>query len=130
MPAFLILPEWTVAAAPQPALYEWGVRIEDGMITHLAPNAELRRCFPGVPCMEAPRQVLSPGFVNAHTHLYGVLAHGIPLGKAPEGFWPFLRDFWWPLVEDRIDHAMLKAAAAWQCAQMIRSGVTSFYDCL
>jgi cytosine/adenosine deaminase-related metal-dependent hydrolase len=59
-----------------------------------------------------------------------VLAHGIPLSNAPDGFWPFLRDFWWPKVEDRIDHPMLTAAAGWQCAQMIKSGVTSFYDCL
>jgi 5-methylthioadenosine/S-adenosylhomocysteine deaminase len=75
-------------------------------------------------------QVLSPGFVNTHTHLYGVLAHGIPLAKAPEGFWPFLKDFWWPLVEDRIDIPMLQAAVEWQCQLMLRSGITSFYDCL
>ena len=72
---------------------------------------------------------LSPGFVNGHTHLYGVLAHGIPLQKAPSGFWPFLEDFWWPLVEDRLDHAMINAATDYRCASMLKSGVTSFYDC-
>ena len=45
-----------------------------------------------------------PGFVNGHVHMYGVLAHGIPLESAPSDFWSFLEKFWWPLVEDRIDH--------------------------
>ncbi len=130
MPSMLILPEWLITAAPHPPLHRWGVRIDGSLITHVAPHADLRRNFPNLPMLEAPDQILSPGFVNAHTHLYGVLAHGLPLGKAPAGFWPFLHDFWWPLVEDRIDHAMLKAATAWQCVQMVKSGVTSFYDCL
>jgi 5-methylthioadenosine/S-adenosylhomocysteine deaminase len=74
--------------------------------------------------------VLSPGFVNAHVHLYGVLAHGIPLEKAPTGFWAFLYDFWWPLVENALDHEMICAATDWVCAEMVCSGITSFYDCL
>ena len=79
--------------------------------------------------MGGPGQALAPGFVNTHTHLYGVLAHGIPLSKAPEGFWPFLKEFWWPLVEDRLDTAMICAATDLRCAHMLQSGVTSFYDC-
>ena len=73
--------------------------------------------------------MLAPGFVDAHTHLYGVLAHGIPLDKAPSGFWPFLVDFWWPLVEDRLDHEMICAATDLNLTHMLRSGITSFYDC-
>jgi cytosine/adenosine deaminase-related metal-dependent hydrolase len=51
------------------------------------------------------------------------------LQKAPSGFWPFLEDFWWPLVEDRLDHDMINAATNYRCATMLKSGVTSFYDC-
>ena len=67
--------------------------------------------------------------MDAHTHLYGVLAHGIPLDKAPSGFWPFLVDFWWPLVEDQLDHEMICAATDLNLTHMLRSGITSFYDC-
>ena len=62
--------------------------------------------------------------------MYGVLAHGIPLDRAPSGFWPFLEDFWWPLVEDQLDHELIAAAVEWACLEMVRSGVTTFYDCL
>jgi cytosine/adenosine deaminase-related metal-dependent hydrolase len=62
--------------------------------------------------------------------MYGVLAHGIPLDKAPAGFLPFLEGFWWPLVEDRLTRDLIAAATDWACLEMIRSGVTTFYDCL
>jgi cytosine/adenosine deaminase-related metal-dependent hydrolase len=42
---------------------------------------------------------------------------------------PFLEDFWWPLVENRLDRDMICAATDYNCAAMIRSGITSFYDC-
>jgi cytosine/adenosine deaminase-related metal-dependent hydrolase len=130
MTGMLILPEWLIVSAQQPPRRNWGVRVQSDRISAVAPNAELEQKYPDDPVIHATGQALSPGFVNTHTHLYGVLAHGIPLAKAPDGFWPFLNDFWWPLIEDRIDIPMLQAAAEWQCQSMLRSGVTSFYDCL
>jgi cytosine/adenosine deaminase-related metal-dependent hydrolase len=102
-----------------------GDRIDD-----IGRNDDLRVQYSTDEVLEAPDQVLSPGFVNAHVHLYGVLAHGIPLEKAPTGFWAFLYDFWWPLVENALDHEMICAATDWVCAEMVCSGITSFYDCL
>jgi cytosine/adenosine deaminase-related metal-dependent hydrolase len=130
MTALLILPEWLIVSAREPPRRGWGVRVEADSISEVGTNQDLRKKHPDDRVLDAAGQILSPGFVNTHTHLYGVLAHGIPLAKAPDGFWPFLKDFWWPLVEDRIDHEMIRAAADWQCRQMLKSGVTSFYDCL
>ncbi len=130
MTGLLILPEWLIVSAQQPPKRKWGVRVEADRISEVGPNQALLEKYPHEEVLRAEGQVLSPGFVNTHTHLYGVLAHGIPLAKAPEGFWPFLKDFWWPLVEDRINLPMLKAAVEWQCQLMLRSGITSFYDCL
>ncbi len=42
---------------------------------------------------------------------------------------PFLEEFWWPLVENQLDSVMINAATDWNCSQMLRSGITSFYDC-
>lgn len=126
----LVLPDWLIISAQQHPKRGWGVRIEADRIAEVGPNETLLERYPHDETRRAEGQVLSPGFVNTHTHLYGVLAHGIPLAKAPQSFWPFLHDFWWPLVEDRIDLPMLRAAAEWQCQLMLRSGITSFYDCL
>ncbi len=126
----LILPSFLIAEAGQPPKENWGVRVAGDQVAAVAPNAELRRAYPQDAVWEAPNETLAPGFVNTHTHLYGVLAHGIPLERAPSGFWPFLKDFWWPLVEDRIDREMIGAATDHGCVAMVKSGVTTFYDCL
>lgn len=126
----LILPEFLIADPGQPPRRDWGVRVVGERVEAVGPNAELRQQYPGDEFVEAPGQTLSPGFVNAHAHLYGVLAHGLPLAKAPSGFWPFLEDFWWPLVEDRLDHEMICAATDSVMVEMLRSGTTTVYDCL
>lgn len=71
-----------------------------------------------------------PGLVDAHMHLYGVLAHGIPVGSAPTGFWSFLEDFWWPKVENVLDLPMVVAATEFVVAEALASGVTALYDIL
>jgi cytosine/adenosine deaminase-related metal-dependent hydrolase len=125
----IIIPAWLITSAKESPRKEWGVRVAQDKIADVAPNAVLRERYPQDEVWNAADQVLSPGFVNAHTHLYGVLAHGIPLERAPSGFWSFLQEFWWPLVEDRLDHEMICAATELRCADMLKSGVTSFYDC-
>ena len=115
------------AQAPQPG---WGVAVEGERVLDAALHAVLRARFPQATVVEAGDCIITPAFVNAHHHMYGVLAHGIPLDTAPPGFWPFLEDFWWPRVEDRLTHELIAAATEWACLDMIRSGVTTFYDCL
>src|SRR5579859_5989365 len=126
----IILPDFLIDEPGQPPKRAWGVRVLADQIQAVATNASLRGEFPDDEFIEAPGQTLSPGFVNAHAHLYGVLAHGLPLDKAPSGFWPFLEDFWWPLVEDQLDHEMIAAATDSMLLELLRSGVTSVYDCL
>lgn len=129
MNGLIILPLWLITTPHEAPKKSWGVRVIGDQIVDIATNADLQEKYPNDEIWEAPNDVLSPGFVNAHSHLYGVLAHGIPLQNAPSGFWPFLEDFWWPLVEDRLDHAMINAATDYRCATMLKSGITSFYDC-
>ena len=125
----LILPSWLIQSAQQKPLAEWGVRVTGSKIADVAPNSVLKQRYTNDEVWESPDQILAPGFVDAHTHLYGILAHGIPLANPPSGFMSFLDDFWWPLVENRLDKEMIVAATDYNCTAMIRSGITSFYDC-
>lgn len=131
--ATLILPSYLITTAHEAPKAAWGVRVVDDRIADVGPNAELQAKYPQDTVIDGADHVLAPGFVNAHVHLYGVLAHGIPLPSPDQesgGGWAFLDDFWWPLVEDALDHEMITAATDWVCAEMLRSGVTSFYDIL
>ncbi len=126
----LVLGDWLVVAADEPPLRQHGVRVVDGVVERVAPIDDLLADHPDDPVVRGDDHVVMPGFVNAHVHLYGVLAHGIPVDEAPDGFWSFLDDYWWPKVEDVLDHDMITAATDWVCAEMLRSGITTFYDIL
>jgi cytosine/adenosine deaminase-related metal-dependent hydrolase len=126
----LVLPDWLVTTATEPPRPDHGVRVLDGRIDAVGSHADLRAAHPHDDVIEAHDRVALPGFVNAHVHLYGVLAHGIPVDAAPDGFWSFLDDYWWPKVEDSLDVDMIATAADWVCAELLRSGTTTFYDIL
>ena len=123
--------DWAVTAALEEPRRDWAVRVADGLIDDCGPARELRSRYPGDDFCDGGGCVLLPGFVNAHVHLYGVLAHGVPAPAQPVAdFWGFLDDYWWPLVENALDSEMISAAAAWVTAELATGGTTSFFDIL
>jgi cytosine/adenosine deaminase-related metal-dependent hydrolase len=128
--SLLILPDWLVTTPTELPREGWGLRVLDGKVDSVGPHRELVARHPTDEVFAASGKVVMPGFVDAHIHLYGVLAHGIPLLEAPDGFWSFLRDFWWPKVEDALDQEMIGAATDWVCGELLRSGTTTFLDIL
>ena len=134
----LVLGQMLWADTRQSPQAGWGVAVEGDRVATIGSHADLRIRFPAAAVVEATDCIITPAFVNAHHHMYGVLAHGIPTPPIPPplrggtegGGWPFLEDFWWPRVEDRLTHDLIAAATDWACLEMIRSGVTTFYDCL
>jgi 5-methylthioadenosine/S-adenosylhomocysteine deaminase len=126
----LILPGWLITGHDNVPLRNWAIRVEGGVISEVGPAGEVRAAHPDDQVVSAADRICLPGFVNTHVHLYGVLAHGIPTQQAPADFWSFLADYWWPQVEDALDQDMIAAAARWVGAEMLRSGITTFYDIL
>ncbi len=121
-----------VLASAESALEEgWGLAIENDLVASLGPNDALLAAAGDAAITDARNLLLCPGFVNAHQHAYGVLAHGMPVGDVPpRGFDRFLAEYWWPRVEDCLDAPMIEAAMALACVEMIRCGVTTFCDVL
>lgn len=126
----IIRPDWLLVAADQAPRRGWSIRVDGGVVDTTGPHVELAARYPDDEIVDAAGHVVLPGFVDAHTHLYGVLAHGIPppSGGGPTDFWSFLADYWWPLVEDALDIDMVVAATDHGCGEMLRSGITTFYD--
>ncbi len=122
--------DWVIGSALDPPLANHAIRVLDGLITDVAPVDQLTAQYPDDPVHRGHGQVLMAGFVNSHVHMYGTLAHGIPMTEAPADFWSFLDDYWWPKVEDVLDHPMIEAATDLVCHDMLRSGTTTFYDIL
>ncbi|MCD8369989.1 MAG: amidohydrolase family protein [Clostridiales bacterium] len=74
--------------------------------------------------------ILMPGFVNAHMHQYGILSHGIPQAGNVVDFDTFLKNYWWPFIEDRITKREVLITSAYTMTEMLHSGITSFCDIL
>ena len=124
----IVAGRWAILDPGSDPVRDAAVRIEEGLIAEVGTRASLIARHPQLPVVDG--DLLLPGFVNAHTHLYGVLAHGFPQPAAVTDFWSFLVDYWWPRVEDSLDQEMIATATEWAVAEMLRTGTTTFYDIL
>jgi len=107
----------------------WGARVEGNTIVQVGPNESLT-VSAGDKCIDATDKLIAPGFINGHMHMYGVLSHGISADAVVTDFTSFLEDFWWPYVENRIDHRLVEITTKWACVEMIKSGITTFMEVL
>jgi cytosine/adenosine deaminase-related metal-dependent hydrolase len=87
--------------------------IEDGFV----PDADV----------DARDEVVIPGLVNCHTHMYALPIRGAPLSVAPESFYEALVDIWWR-VDEAFTEADARLSALGSCVEMLESGVTAFCD--
>ena len=107
-----------------------GLAVKDDIICEVNTNESLLKDYPDFEVFDCTDQIISPGFINAHMHLYGVISHGISIPPDIEDFKGFLEDFWWPEVEDNIDHEMIAVTTRAMAYELINSGVTAFCDVL
>ena len=75
----IITADWLIANAEEEPLRSHGIRILDAEIMEVGKIQDLKAKYPDDELIEGTGKILLPGFVNAHTHMYGVLAHGIPV---------------------------------------------------
>jgi 5-methylthioadenosine/S-adenosylhomocysteine deaminase len=71
--------------------------------------------------------IVVPGLISTHTHLHGLVAYGHP-APAPVGFWPFLKQHWWPFVEDVLSRDAVVDLAAYASILHLKKGFTCFCD--
>jgi cytosine/adenosine deaminase-related metal-dependent hydrolase len=83
--------------------------------------------FAANPDIDASDEVVVPGLVNCHTHMYALPLRGAPLSVAPESFYEALVDIWWR-VDETFTKEDARLSALGSCVEMLESGVTTFCD--
>ncbi|MCK4305904.1 MAG: putative aminohydrolase SsnA [Candidatus Eisenbacteria sp.] len=78
--------------------------------------------------VDASGRLVTPGLVNAHTHIYSALARGIALkDPPPTNFVQNLERLWW-----RLDRALtmdeIRLSARLHAVECLKSGVTTIFD--
>ncbi|WP_323192280.1 amidohydrolase family protein [Halostella sp. PRR32] len=98
------------------------VVVEDGEIVDIADGYET-----GEETIDARDEVVIPGLVNCHTHMYALPIRGAPLTASPESFYEALVDIWWE-VDEAFTMRDARLSALGSCTEMVQGGVTAFCD--
>lgn len=123
---FLLSPEWIAPVAPDPVVLQGhGVLVCDGAIEALAPLDALREQHPDTSLLPLPGHLLTPGFINLHTHAAMSLLRGIG-DDLPLERW--LRERIWPAEKALVSPTFVHDGALLAGVEMVMGGTTCFND--
>jgi 5-methylthioadenosine/S-adenosylhomocysteine deaminase len=106
-------------------IYPNGAIAVDGInIVGVGPTAEITQRYIAAETVECAGQVLMPGLVNAHTHVPMTLFRGLNDDLRLDVWLGYLM----PLEREFVSPEFVQLGTQVACAEMIRSGVTSFAD--
>jgi len=106
------------------------VYFEDEKIIEIGNSDELKKKYPSAERIDAKGKIIMPGLISSHSHLYGILAHGIPFKGEVKSFIEILEKFWWPYVENKLNKDLIYKATLASSLEMIKSGTTCTVDIL
>jgi 5-methylthioadenosine/S-adenosylhomocysteine deaminase len=127
MTPYTIPSKFLVLSANEPPKQGWGVRVETNRIREVGPNEDIIKKYPDN-VLDARNQVIIPGFINTHMHMYSVLTQGTYFKKTWADIHDKLVEFIWREVEDKLNHDAIRAATKFCSAKLIRNGITTVTD--
>ncbi len=77
--------------------------------------------------IDAGNQVIFPGLVNAHHHIYSCLSKGIPAKTPFKDFLGTLENLWWKL-DRALDKESVQLSTVLTLQDCVKSGVTTVFD--
>lgn len=110
-----------------------GIFIEGKTITDVGPSKKLEKEHQGDIVIDAAGKIAMPGMVSCHTHMYGIITHGMPLQAfhgVKRSFISSLEEVWWPYVEDQLTQKEIYAASLGCSMMLAKNGVTCISDIL
>ncbi len=100
------------------------VAVRDDSIVAVGAAAEIAAAYQTAETIDCTGQVIMPGLVNAHTHIPMTLLRGLNDDLRLDVWLGYLM----PLEREFVTPEFVKLGTRVACAEMIRSGITSFAD--
>ncbi|MBI1878480.1 MAG: amidohydrolase family protein [Chloroflexi bacterium] len=117
---------YLVTMDSQMNLYPNGVvAIAGNLIKGVGPAGELETTFEAASVIDCQGCIISPGLINAHTHASMTLLRGLADDLRLD---VWLYGYMMPVEREFVNHTFSYTGALLACAEMIRSGVTTFCD--
>ncbi len=101
------------------------VAIKDNLISAIGPTTEIEAAFEAATVIDCQNCIISPGLINAHTHASMTLLRGLADDLRLD---VWLYGYMMPVEREFVDHNFSYTGALLACAEMVRSGVTTFCD--
>jgi hypothetical protein len=111
-----------------PYLKDGAVVIDNEVIREVGLFEDMKKKYPDAEFVDAHGQLILPGFINAHTHIYSGLARGLAIdGNNPTNFFEVLDGTWWN-IDRHLTLDGTRACAYATILDCIRDGVTTIFD--
>lgn len=101
------------------------VAVRGDSIAAVGEEADIRARYTAAQVIDCGGKVLMPGLVNAHTHVPMTLMRGLADDLRLD---VWLQGYMWPVEREFVSPDFVRLGTKLACAEMIRSGVTSFAD--
>ncbi len=106
--------------------YQQGaVAINDGAIVAIGPEDAILKSWNGKDIIDCQGKVLMPGLINTHTHVPMTLLRGLANDLRLD---VWLMGYMMPVEREFVSPEFVRLGTQMGCAEMIRSGVTTFND--
>lgn len=115
----------TVLTMAGPNIENGSVAIRNGEIIAVGPSRDIDSKYTAKTVIRAGGMAVTPGFVNAHTHVPMVLFRGI---ADDLDLMDWLQNYIFPAEAKNVDREFVKWGTRLAAAEMIRSGTTTFAD--
>lgn len=106
--------------------YQQGaVAINDGAIVAIGPEDTILKSWNGKDIIDCQGKVVMPGLINTHTHVPMTLLRGLANDLRLD---VWLMGYMMPVEREFVSPEFVRLGTQMGCAEMIRSGVTTFND--
>lgn len=106
-------------------LWDGAVAVDGGRIAAVGSTAELRRRFDARETVEARDQLVMPGLVNTHMHLFGAFARGLVNDLS---FTPWIQKKFY-VTSKGLNPDNYYLGTQFTSIEMLKTGTTAFLDC-
>ncbi len=121
----LLLKNTRCVTLDPPVIEECDIRMDDGTITA---RAHKLRPTHDEEVFDLGGNIVMPGFVCSHTHLYSALSRGMPAPTSPpRNFVDILRKIWWKL-DRALDEEAIYYSALVGAIESVKCGTTTLVD--
>ena len=111
-----------------PYIENGGVVVSEDEILEVSSFEMLKEKYSEAEVIDAKGQVIMPGIINAHSHIYSAFARGLNIpGATPQYFLEILERVWWRL-DNSLSIEDVYYSALFTYIESIKNGVTTVVD--